>query len=230
METPTNSVDACSKKSKKPLIAGIVVAVVVLAGIGFWTWHNTPGFCGVCHTPMSTYVATYEAQPNAQATDKWGNDVTNSNAMLVVTHKEAGVECLSCHVPSITQQIGEVTETITGDYYYPLSEASITALQENSGQDSSDEAAFCLKSGCHVNSEGQALTKADLTEMTSDMVRNPHSWHHDKYTCSDCHKSHRASVLICTDCHADAESEVPDGWVDAKTGKQIEEDSVNYMG
>ena len=129
MGTPTNSVDACSKKSKKPLIAGIVVAVVVLAGIGFWTWHNTPGFCGVCHTPMSTYVATYEAQPNAQATDKWGNDVTNSNAMLVVTHKEAGVECLSCHVPSITQQIGEVTETITGDYYYPLSEVSISALQ-----------------------------------------------------------------------------------------------------
>lgn len=104
METPTNSVDACSKKSKKPLIASIVVAVVVLAGIGFWTWHNTPGFCGVCHTPMSTYVATYEAQPNAQATDKWGNDVTNSNAMLVVTHKEAGVECLSCHVPSITSK------------------------------------------------------------------------------------------------------------------------------
>ena len=27
-----------------------------------------------------------------------------------------------------------------------------------------------------------------------------------------------------------AESEVPDGWVDAKTGKQIEEDSVNYLG
>ena len=160
MGTPTNSVDACSKKSKKPLIAGIVVAVVVLAGIGFWTWHNTPGFCGVCHTPMSTYVATYEAQPNAQATDKWGNDVTNSNAMLVVTHKEAGVECLSCHVPSITQQIGEVTETITGDYYYPLSEVSISALQENSGQNASDEAAFCLKSGCHVTASAPRYPRA----------------------------------------------------------------------
>ena len=101
---------------------------------------------------------------------------------------------------------------------------------QNSGNDAGTGEQFCLKSGCHVNSEGQALTKADLTEMTSDMERNPHSWHHDKYTCSDCHKSHRASVLICTDCHADAESEVPDGWVDAKTGKQIEEDSVNYMG
>jgi hypothetical protein len=86
---------------------------------------------------------------------------------------------------------------------------------------------FCLKSGCHTNGKGESLTKADLTEMTSNMARNPHSWHHDKYTCSDCHKSHRASVLICTDCHSDAESELPAGWVDAETGKQIEEDSVN---
>lgn len=227
METPTNSVDACSKKSKKTLIAGIVVAVVVLAGIGFWTWHNTPGFCGVCHTPMSTYVATYEAQPNAQATDKWGNDVTNSNAMLVVTHKEAGVECLSCHVPSITQQIGEVTETITGDYYYPLSEASITALQENSGQDSSDEAAFCLKSGCHVDASGTEIsTREDLMKATADKTFNPHSNHHGEANCSDCHKSHRASVMQCTQCHNDAAASMPESWVDYKTGKQIAESAV----
>lgn len=44
METPTNSVDACSKKSKKPLIAGIVVAVVVLAGIGFLDMAQHAGF------------------------------------------------------------------------------------------------------------------------------------------------------------------------------------------
>lgn len=227
METPTNSVDACSKKSKKPLIAGIVVAVVVLAGIGFWTWHNTPGFCGVCHTPMSTYVATYEAQPNAQATDKWGNDVTNSNAMLVVTHKEAGVECLSCHVPSINQQIGEVTETITGDYYYPLSEVSISALQENSGQNASDEAAFCLKSGCHVDASGTEIsTREDLMKAAADKAFNPHSNHHGEANCSDCHKSHRASVMQCTQCHNDAAASMPEGWVDYKTGKQIAESAV----
>ena len=54
--------------------------------------------------------------------------------MLAVTHKQAGVECLSCHVPPFGQQIGEVTETITGDYYYPLAETSITELMENSGR------------------------------------------------------------------------------------------------
>lgn len=61
MDTPSSASNAKAKKSKKPLIAGIVVAVVIVAGIGFWTWHNTPGFCGVCHTPMSTYVDTFEA-------------------------------------------------------------------------------------------------------------------------------------------------------------------------
>ena len=192
METPTNSVDACSKKSKKPLIAGIVVAVVVLAGIGFWTWHNTPGFCGVCHTPMSTYV-----------------------------------ECLSCHVPSINQQIGEVTETITGDYYYPLSEVSISALQENSGQNASDEAAFCLKSGCHVDASGTEIsTREDLMKATADKAFNPHSNHHGEANCSDCHKSHRASVMQCTQCHNDAAASMPEGWVDYKTGKQIAESAV----
>ena len=133
MDTPSSASNAKAKKSKKPLIAGIVVAVVIVAGIGFWTWHNTPGFCGVCHTPMSTYVDTFEAQTGTPAVDKWGNNVSDASSMLAVTHKQAGVECLSCHVPSLGQQIGEVTETITGDYYYPLAETSITELMENSG-------------------------------------------------------------------------------------------------
>ncbi len=42
--------------------------------------------------------------------------------MLVIVIKEAGVNCLGCHVPTITQQLTEVSETITGEYYYPLEE------------------------------------------------------------------------------------------------------------
>ncbi len=217
-------------KNKKLIVVGIVVAVIVIAGIGFWSWHNTPSFCNAfCHTPMDRYVETYEQQAGQTGVDKWGNEVTNSSAMLVVSHKEEGKNCLSCHVPALSQQLSEVQETLSGDYYYPLEEASLEVLMQNSGNASGTGEQFCLKSGCHTNSDGGELTKADLTALTSDMVRNPHSWHHEKYTCSDCHKSHRASVLICTDCHSDAEGEVPDGWVDAETGKQIEEDSV-YMG
>ena len=227
MDTPTNSVNAPRKKSKKPPIAGIVVAAIVVIGVAFWNWHNTPGFCGVCHTPMSTYVETFEAQPDAPATDKWGNEVSNSSAMLAVTHKEAGVECLSCHVPSLGQQVSEVAETITGDYYYPLSEVSISGLMENSGQSSTDEAAFCLKSGCHTDASGADITTREaLMNATADKAFNPHSNHHGDATCSDCHKSHRASVMECTQCHNDAAASMPAGWVDYKTGKQIAESAT----
>ena len=227
MDTPSSASNAKAKKSKKPLIAGIVVAVVIVAGIGFWTWHNTPGFCGVCHTPMSTYVDTFEAQPGTPAVDKWGNNVSDASSMLAVTHKQAGVECLSCHVPSLGQQIGEVAETITGDYYYPLAETSITELMENSGQNSSDEAAFCLKSGCHTDAAGADITtRSQLMDVTADRSFNPHSNHHGEATCSDCHKSHRASVMACTECHNDAAASMPQGWVDYKTGKQIADSAL----
>ena len=89
MDTPSSASNAKAKKSKKPLIAGIVVAVVIVAGIGFWTWHNTPGFCGVCHTPMSTYVDTFEAQPGTPAVDKWGNNVSDRQ-FDACRHAQAG--------------------------------------------------------------------------------------------------------------------------------------------
>lgn len=123
-------------KNKKLTIVGVVVVVIVVAGMGFWTWHNSPSFCSAfCHTPMNNYVETYDQQAGAPGTDKWGNDVSNSSAMLVVSHKEAGQNCLSCHEPIISQQIGEVQATLTGDYYYPLEEANLEVLMQNSGND-----------------------------------------------------------------------------------------------
>lgn len=42
------------KKHKALSIVGIVVVVLVIAGIGAFAWHNTPGFCGtVCHDTMN---------------------------------------------------------------------------------------------------------------------------------------------------------------------------------
>ena len=91
-------------KNKKLIVVGVVVAVIVVAGIGFWSWHNTPSFCNAfCHTPMDRYVETYEQQAGQAGVDKWGNEVSNSSAMLVVAHKESGQNCLSCHVPALSQ-------------------------------------------------------------------------------------------------------------------------------
>ena len=206
------------KRSKKLPIIGAIVAIVVVAGIGMFVWHNDPSFCGtLCHTPMTTYGDTYYAEANAPTTDKWGNEVSNSNAMLVVSHREeAGTDCLTCHVPSIGQQVGEVVATVTGNYYYPLSEVSTADLLINSGHETAGKGdEFCLNESCHN------MTRADLTKLTSNLTRNPHAWEHSEQACSDCHKSHRASVMACTECHDDAV--VPDGWVTAEEGKQIEE-------
>ena len=219
----TGAPQPAKRKSKKLKVVGIVVGVIVILGIGMFVWHNDPSFCGtVCHTSMSTYTDTYNAQADQPATDKWGNEVSNASAMLVVSHRESGKACLDCHVPSISQQLGEVVETITGNYYYPLEEATAADLLYNAGNSIEGDPkgdAFCLKSGCHVNADGSDLTRADLTERTSDRARNPHAWEHAENACTDCHKSHRASVVICTECHSDVE--IPDGWVDAETGEEI---------
>ena len=204
------------KKSKKLLVLGVVLGVIVVAAVGMFVWHNDPSFCGtMCHTPMAEYGDTYYAEADAPCVDKWGNEVSNASAMLSVSHREeADATCLSCHVPTLGQQVGEAVATVTGDYYYPLSEVSLKDLLVNSDHESNMNGdQFCLNESCHN------ITRADLTEMTSDMARNPHAWEHSENPCSDCHKSHRASVMYCTQCHADAE--IPDGWVTYAKGEQI---------
>lgn len=207
-------------KKKWPIVVGIIVVVLVVAGIGMWTWHSQPSFCNAfCHTPMDGYVETATSAPNTAATDKWGNAVSNSNAMLSVVHAQSGVNCLGCHVPSLGQQLSEVGETITGNYTFPLSEVSLQDLQTNSGSTASADS-FCLKSGCHD------MTRSDLTNATSSMSFNPHRWQHGEIACSECHKSHRASVFYCTQCHSEASSSMPDGWVTYSEGKKIATNSV----
>ena len=190
-----------------------------------WTWHNDPSFCGtVCHDSMSTYVDTFNEMNGRPGTDAYGNAVTNSTAMLAVVHRGKGSNCLSCHVPTLSQQLGEVRETITGSYYYPLEEVGLEELMVNSGHEVGTGDQFCLRSGCH------AITRADLTEMTADLEFNPHQWHHSNTTCSDCHKSHRASILSCTQCHSDAYASMPDGWVSYDEGEQLLENGYNGTG
>lgn len=216
-ETTEESAPAKRQKAKRRfLVLGVVGAVIVVAGIGMFAWHNQPSFCGtLCHMPMSTYEDTYFAAADTETVDKWGNAVSDSDAMLAVGHREgADITCLDCHTPSISQQVGEVVETITGNYYYPLSEVSVKELMDNSNQVSNatgDE--FCLNESCHN------MTRDDLATLTADMTRNPHDSPHAENACSDCHKSHRASVMLCSECHADAE--IPDGWMTADEGEAI---------
>lgn len=213
-------------KKNKLAIVGAVAVVVVVAGVGFFVWHEQPSFCDAfCHASMDAYVETFDNDSGATGIDKYGNDVADGHAMLVATHKEQGLACLDCHVPAITQQVGEVMETVSGNYTVvaradgkgtALHEVGTVELMENSGH-GTDGDAFCLRSGCHD------LTREELTEKTADRAFNPHRWEHDEFECSDCHKSHRASVLYCTKCHTDAEADLPQGWVTYGQSEQIME-------
>lgn len=225
------------KRSKKRvgIVAGVVVAVVVAAGAGALVWHEQPSFCNaICHTPMDGYLETYMAEPGQAATDKWGNEVADASGMLAAVHRsdDANANCLDCHVPTMSEQLTEGGEWVSGNYTLVEQDGGSTNLTERNSTQLTEARgttgdAFCLRSGCHVNDDGSVMTRADLTALTAKesddpavIIRNPHSWQHGEQACTDCHKAHRASVLICTECHSDME--VPTGWISAQEAKALE--------
>ena len=210
----TVAAEPAKKKGKKkwPIVVGVVVVVLIAAGAGFWVWHEQPSFCNaICHTPMDPYNATYDQELNTTGVDKWGNEVENTRAMLSVTHKAMGDTCMSCHVPTLSEQISEGINWVTGNYVYPLEEKSLKDLTEARGLDDDE---FCLNEACHN------ITRDDLVEATSDMERNPHVAQHGEVACSECHKAHRASVDYCTQCHT--ESKLPAGWLTTAEANKLQ--------
>ena len=204
-EEPVVIGDPAPRTRKWPIVVGVVVVVLIAAGAGFWVWHEQPSFCAaICHTPMDEYLTTYEQEAGTTGVDKWGNEVSNTNAMLAVSHKTQGKDCMDCHVPTLSEQVSEGLNWVTGNYVYPLEERDVDQLVEARGLESGDE--FCLNESCHN------LTREDLIKATSELGNyNPHSPQHSEQECSSCHKAHRASVNACTQCHS--ESYVPDGWL-----------------
>ena len=201
-----------------PVVVGVVAAVLVVAGAGLFVWHEQPSFCAaICHTPMDEYLATYDQEPGQPGIDKWGNEVADTTGLMAVVHNAADVTCMGCHVPTLSEQVGEGLAWLTGDYYYPLDEADLAWLVEPSGR---SEDSFCLNEACHANEDGTAMTREDLAALTADQPRNPHMAQHDgTMACSDCHKAHRASVNACSECHSDAV--IPEGWMTVKDEKKL---------
>ncbi len=202
---------------KRWQVTGAVCLVVfVAAGAGMLVWHESPSFCGaICHASMDGYLPTYEAEPGEASVDKWGNEVSDASSMMASVHRKYGdVTCLDCHKPTIAEQATEGINFVTGGYTAPLYERNLDNL--TAYEDYDDNTEFCLNESCHN------MTKSDLTKATSNLKRNPHSWHHFQYTCTDCHKSHRASVLVCTSCHDDSMQDLPDGWLSHQESKELD--------
>lgn len=191
------------KKRKRMVTLGVVLIMVIAAGAGFWVWHEQPSFCNaICHTPMDSYNASYDQAAGEPGIDKWGNELSNTSSMMAVLHKEYDEDCLSCHVPSMTEQISEGINWVSGNYVYPLEERSLKELT-SARETIADN--FCLNESCHN------MTRDELTASTSGQYRNPHLAQHGELSCGDCHKGHTASINICSQCHDDAS--IPDGWL-----------------
>lgn len=185
-----DAVDASPSPKRKAkrgwIVAGVVAAVIVVAGVGFYVWHNQPSFCNaICHTPMDSYVEGYYS----------------GDASLGVTkHASEGKTCLSCHEAVFTDQVSEAMAWASDNF--AVTEDGLLAEDMNFASEE-----FCARSGCH--------NMTDVVNDTwgfegNDEKFNPHSSHQDNaLECGDCHKMHSASVLVCAECHS---LTAPEGW------------------
>lgn len=211
---------APKKKRNKPLIFGIVAVIVIAAGIGMFVWHEQPSFCStMCHIE-STYVDNYMQEQGVAGRDKYGQQVTNTNAMMAVLHRNTKatakpeVVCVDCHVPNVMELANDGIHLVTGDYPLPRNERNLAGMKSWDGEPGES---FCANGNCHVyllDDNGQ-LSYDKLEASTKGRAFNPHERHHEMLTldCSDCHKGHRASTIVCTGCHQHENVALPDGWV-----------------
>lgn len=231
---PSNEEQGGGKKPRRrnrrklAVTVGAVAAVLIIAGAGFMVWHEQPSFCGaICHTPMDEYYANYSQEQGVAGIDKYGNEVTNTNAMMAVLHKsndttaKSTIECLDCHEPTIAEQANEGINWVTGNYVDPLDEQTLSHMASWRGLEGSQ---FCANSNCHsylLGSDG-TVDYNKLEQTTMDMEFNPHDQYHGlEVECGTCHKGHRASVMMCTSCHEHEDVAIPEGWVSGTEGDEI---------
>ena len=185
---------------------GVIVIVLVVAGAGFGIWHNQPGFCGtLCHSPMSTYVDGYNSDPSTLAYQHGhvvkSGDGANEKAAATLKDgiSDSSMNCLTCHVPKIGEQIAEAGMWLDGNYTVDqdgklvLSDPAYKANKE-----------FCTK--CHDYEKVIASTEHYWGD---DEAANPHASHQGDLDCSSCHNVHGTSTLMCSSCH---NFDVPEGW------------------
>ena len=168
----------------------MVAAVIVVAGAGFWVWHEQPSFCNaICHSPMDYYVETYDS---------------GDPQLGVTVHAKAGESCLDCHTAELTTQISEAMAWVSDNY--PMTEDG--TMLATGKQFASEE--FCARPECHGGKSFDEITAGLWGFAGNDEKYNPHSNHEDAaLECGDCHKAHENQVLVCNECH---DLTLPEGW------------------
>lgn len=227
------------KKHKGLIITAIVVVVLAVAGVGMYQWHEHPSFCStMCHIEQ-TYVDNYSQEKGVVGTDKYGNEVSNTNAMMAVLHshnnttgKNSTIECVDCHEPNMTELATDGMHYVAGDYYLPRTERDLGRMMKWDGKEGTQ---FCVNENCHAYLRGSdgLVDYNKLEKTTIEMEFNPHSQHHGdniRVECGECHKGHRASTVVCSGCHNASNPDIPsavlpDGWVSYQESQQILEDA-----
>lgn len=216
------------KKRNKKVIVGAIALIIVAAGIGMLVWHEQPTFCStMCHIEQ-TYVDNYMQDQGVAGRDKYGQAVTNTNAMMAVLHRntkataKTEIVCVDCHKPNIAELANDGIHLVTGSYPLPRDERDLKGMKSWDGEPGET---FCANENCHVyllDDNGQ-LSYDKLEASTKSRAFNPHEQHHANLTldCSDCHKGHRASTIVCTGCHQHEDVELPDGWVTYEKSQQL---------
>ena len=216
------------KRGKKWAVLGAVVAVLVVVGAGMVAWHGSPSFCSsLCHIE-DAYVDNYAQEQDAPGVDKYGNAVSNTNAMMAVLHRSTKatakpeIVCVDCHVPNIAELMHDGLNYAGGNYIMPREERSLSRLMSWDGKEGPS---FCANGSCHVYLLGDdgLLDRAKLESSTASRAFNFHAQQHENLSleCSDCHKGHRASTVVCTGCHEHSDAELPAGWVTYEESQKL---------
>ena len=111
--------------------------------------------------------------------ESWKN-----SAFLDHQHSKSGIGCLECHQLTAEQQKDNVTKFERKAFKTPLDQR----------QYPND---FCLR--CHGSYKEVAERTRDFQKKNLSM--NPHESHYGEIDCSLCHKSHKPSVDLCSECH-----------------------------
>ena len=188
IDADASGASAKSKKSRKKtgIVAGVIAGIIVIAGVGFFVWHEQPSFCNaICHQPMDPYVEGY-----------YGGD----DAILASAHERTDTSCLDCHEPTLSEQVAEGMAWLAGDF---MVDESGFIVHEGEAFDYDD--ATCETAGCHDYEQVIDAT----ADWDGEAGTNPHDSHLGKLECESCHSSHGQSTLYCDSCHS---LSLPDGW------------------
>ena len=222
------SAPAPKKKSKKFAIVGVIVVALIAVGAGMMVWHESPSFCStLCHVEQ-TYVDNYMQDQGVAGTDKYGNAVSNTNAIMSVMHRNTKatakpeILCVDCHVPNFGELAHDGMNYASGNYAIPRDERTANRMMS---WDKLPGTSFCANERCHVYLLGDdgKLSYDKLEASTKNREFNPHEQHHENLTldCTACHKGHRASTIVCQGCHNHENIALPDGWVSYEESQKI---------